>query len=192
MNISNFIVVYDACVLFSGSMRDLLVRIATKELFRAKWTTQIHDEWSRNLMSQAKISVTREKVDRVIQLMNSAVPDCLVEGYQDLIRGLSLPDPNDNHVLAAAIRAGASVIVTNNLRDFPSAILDQYGIEAQSPDDFIEGLFDLSEHLVIEAVREQRKSLQNPSKSPEEFLATLGKNGLIKTVKKIRSSISKI
>lgn len=105
--------------------------------------------------------------------MDKAAPDALVRGYEHLIPGLALPDPNDRHVLAAAIRAGASVIVTCNLADFPPHVLGELDIEAQHPDDFILHLLDLTPDLVVEAAEIHRTSLKNPSKTVDEYIVTL-------------------
>ena len=124
--IPNFTVVYDACVLYPNTLRDLLMELATRDLYRAKWTDEIHDEWIRNL-KQNKPDLPIEKLYRVRDLMNENVRDCLVIDYQWLIEKLNLPDPNDRHVLAAAIKAKAEVIVTSNLKDFPQSELVQPG-----------------------------------------------------------------
>ena len=124
----SFVVLLDANVLFPFTLRDFLVTLATTELYQAKWTEQIHDEWTRSLLE-----IRPELADILPEtrtLMNAAVPDCLVTGYEDIIDSLSLPDPDDRHVLAAAIRCGAQIIVTKNLKDFPGEILNRYGIEA--------------------------------------------------------------
>ena len=102
--IPNFTVVYDACVLYPNTLRDLLMELATRDLYRAKWTAEIHDEWIRNL-KQNKPDLPIEKLDRVKDLMNENVRDCLVTDYQWLIEKLNLPDSSDRHVLAAAIKA---------------------------------------------------------------------------------------
>jgi predicted nucleic acid-binding protein len=83
---------------------------------------------------------TREQLDRTSSFMDRAVPDALVSGYESLIEGLRLPDPDDRHVLAAAIKCNASVLVTFNLRDFPKDVLDIFDVEAMHPDDFIADL----------------------------------------------------
>ena len=105
-------------------------------------------------------------------MMDSAVRDCLITGHLGLIPGLNLPDPDDRHVLAAAIKAGASVIVTYNIKDFPAEALDPFGIEAQHPDDFLVYQFDLKRAEVCNAVRQQRAALKNPPKSVKELLET--------------------
>src|SRR5438477_5898501 len=131
----NFTALYDSCVLYSAPLRDLLMELALTDLFKARWTNDIHDEWIRNVLSNNP-HVTVEQINRTKELMNMHVRDALVEGYQDLIPALELPDPKDCHVLAAAIRCNASVIVTYNLKDFPASHIERYDIEAQHPDEF--------------------------------------------------------
>ena len=105
------------------------------DLVQARWTDEIHDEWIRNLSKNEGIPV--EQLLRTRRLMDDAVLDCLVTGYQPRIPNLTLPDPNDRHVLAAAIECAADVIVTKNLDDFPQAYLNQFGVEATHPDEFV-------------------------------------------------------
>jgi len=131
-----FVVLLDVCVLYPAPLRDFLLRLAVTGLFAAKWTDRIHDEWIRNLLMQRP--GLAEKLPRTRELMNRAVPDALVTGYEDLIENLELPDPDDRHVLAAAIRTGAQAIITFSLRDFPEAYLEPYDVEAIHPDKFIE------------------------------------------------------
>jgi hypothetical protein len=119
--------------------------------------------------------------------MDKATLDALVEGYEDLIPTLSLPDENDRHVVAAAIRGQAQVIVTMNLKDFPSEVLQQYEIEALHPDEFILQLIDLAPNVVMDAAEAHRRSLKNPPKSIEEFLASLEAQGLPKSVAALRT-----
>lgn len=167
---SSFTALYDACVLYPAPIRDLLMWQALTGLFRARWTDQIHEEWIRNVLED-RGDLTRDQLERTRDLMNRAVPDCLVEGYEDLVAGLALPDAGDRHVLAAAIRAGAGVIVTFNLKHFPKPALQPHGVEAQHPDEFIGHLIDLDADAVLAAVKRQRASLKKPPKSVEEFLS---------------------
>jgi hypothetical protein len=118
--------------------------------------------------------------------MDQAAPDALVTGYESLIDSLELPDPDDRHVLAAAIRCGASVIVTLNLADFPDHALANFSIEAQHPDDFVLALLETFPELVLEAARTHRASLKNPPKTQEEYLAELKAQGLEKSVSVLR------
>ncbi|KJV30705.1 toxin-antitoxin system, toxin component, PIN family protein [Aquitalea magnusonii] len=178
---TSFSAVYDACVLYPAPLRDLLLQLAQADLFRAKWSDQIHDEWTRNLLAR-RPDLQPAQLQRTRALMNQAVLDCLVTGHEYLIDGLTLPDEEDRHVLAAAIRSRSSVIVTFNLKDFPVDVLLGHEMEAQHPDEFIMHLIDLNPASVLEAVRACRASLRNPPKSPEEYLATLLQQGLPETV----------
>jgi hypothetical protein len=121
--------------------------------------------------------------------MDEAVRDCLVTDYEDLVGALALPDPDDRHVLAAAIRAGAAIIVTYNLVDFPAGTLDRFDIEAQHPDDFLVSLLDAAPGAVCAADKRQRESLRNPPKTCEELLATLEGQGLTQAVARLRQFI---
>ena len=156
-----FTVVYDACVLYPAPLRDFLMQLAISDLFRACWTEQIHDEWIGNLCVN-RPDLKEEHLQRTRTLMDKHALDALVTGYQDLIESLFLPDPKDRHVLAAAIRAGASAIVTYNLSDFPASELEKYNIEAIHPDDFIFHQIHLSELTVLQAARTHRARLKNP------------------------------
>ncbi len=118
--------------------------------------------------------------------MDDAVPDSLVEHYEPLIEGLELPDPDDRHVLAAAIRAGAQLIVTFNRKDFPGKILNRFGIEAVDPDTFVEQQMDLHEAAVLSVAKSHRAALSNPPKSPDEYLGTLSAQGLIVTASRLQ------
>jgi hypothetical protein len=133
--------------------------------------------------------LTREKLERTRRLMDKHAEDALVVGYEDLIEGLHLPDANDRHVLAAAIRGRADVIVTRNVRDFPPNSLARFGIEAQHPDEFVVHLLDLAPGLVIEAVQRHRESLRNPPKTVEEYLEMIEKEGLTETATILRGLI---
>ena len=113
-------------------------------------------------------------------------------GYEDLIETLDLPDPDDRHVLAAAIRAGAEVILTANLRDFPADVLQQHGIVAMHPDDFITVQLDLAPNVVCSAARRQRESLKNPPKTVDDYLESLERQGLAQTVASLRRFLDRI
>lgn len=182
MKSSPFTAVFDACVLYPAPLRDLLMWLALSGRFRARWTAEIHDEWVRNLHKN-RPDLTPALLRRTVDLMNQAVPDALVSGYEDLIDGLTLPDADDRHVLAAAIRCGASVIVTFNERDFPKDLLAAYGVEVQHPDEFIDDLFDLDQAAVVAAAQKQRSTLKNPPIDVDRYLDILMKQGLTKTVK---------
>lgn len=188
---ANFTAVFDACVLYPAPLRDLLMSVAMTEQFRARWTDEIQGEWVRNLLAN-RDDLTEEQLQRTVELMNQAVPDCLVENHEELIDSLELPDPDDRHVLAAAIMCQADVIVTNNLKDFPQAVMDKYHIDVQSPDVFLNHLFDLNSVAFCKAVHEMRQRLRNPEHTAEELLETFYKQGLPMTVNKLKNVIELI
>lgn len=179
------VVLYDACVLYPAPLRDLLMWLALADLFQARWTDEIHDEWTRNVLAD-RPDITPESLARCRRLMDAHVPDCLVAGYEPLIPTLALPDPDDRHVRAAAIRGGAGAILTSNLADFPASALEPFSIEAVHPDQFIVRLWDEAPGAVLEAVRRQRAGLKRPPKAPPEYLATLERCRLIETVARLR------
>nr|WP_125075341.1 PIN domain-containing protein [Pseudomonas aeruginosa] len=127
--------------------------------------------------------LNQAQLDRTSAAMDRAIPDALVTGYEPLCAGLNLPDPDDRHVLAAAIKCNASVIVTFNLKDFPPEVLEPFEIEAVHPDDFIADLFDLDQAAVLEAAQAQRASLKNPPHTARELLDRLLVQGLTQSVK---------
>jgi predicted nucleic acid-binding protein len=143
---------------------------------------EIHHEWKRNLLKN-RSDLPLEQLDRTSQLMDLAIPDACIDGYEDLVSGLTLPDENDRHVLAAAIRCGADVIVTFNLKDFPSCHLAPYGIEAQHPDEFVENLFHLDSAAVVAAAQSQRRQLKTPTVEVDKYLGFLQRQGLVESVK---------
>jgi hypothetical protein len=124
--------------------------------------------------------------------MDQHIPGCLVTGYEELIPTLSLPDPDDRHVLAAAIHSGASFIVTFNLGDFPGSSLEPYHIEAIHPDEFVVRLWDEHPAAVLEAVRLQRAGLRKPPKTAVEYLATIEQCQLPETAGRFRPYIDQI
>jgi predicted nucleic acid-binding protein len=156
--------------------------LALSGAFRARWSAQIHDEWKRNLLEN-RPDLTSDQLDRTICMMNDAVPGAAVTEYEPLGEGLVLPDPDDRHVLAVAIRSNASVIVTFNQNDFPATVLEPLGIEAQHPDEFAENLLDLDPAAVIAAAQRQRRQLKNPTIDVDRFLDNLLRQGLVQTVK---------
>lgn len=180
-----FTAFYDANVLYPAELRNLLMHLALTGLFRAKWSASVHEEWIASLLEK-RPDLTRGKLERTRALMDKYAEDALVVGYEDLIPGLQLPDPNDRHVLAAAIRARADVIVTINLRDFPAGALAPFGIEAQHPDEFILHLLDLAPGAVVAAAQDHRQSLKNPPKTEATYLEMMERQGLTQTVSVLR------
>ena len=176
----------DACVLYPLAMTDALLSLATAGFFAAKWSTRIEDEWARSLERQrpdltGKLGVRRDS-------MREAVPDWEVPepSWEVLVQGIQLPDPDDAHVLAAAIAGHADCIVTFNLKDFPVPVLRQFGIEAVDPDTFIINQWDLNPVQAIAAFKRMRARRKKPHSSPEDFADALELGGLPATANRLR------
>jgi hypothetical protein len=181
-----FVVVYDANVLYPSTLRDLLIRISQAGLVQAKWTNQILDEVFTNL-HQNRPDLDPAALARTRQLMLRAVRDCLVLGYEPLIDGLKLPDLDDRHVLAAAIKARAQVIVTANLGDFPADSLAEWNIDPKHPDEFVLDQIDLDRQAVYGAVQRIADSWRNPPGTVDDVLGRLDRDGLVESVAALRA-----
>ena len=161
------------------------MELALIDLFRAKWSSMIHDEWTRSLLKNRQ-DLSSDDLKRTRELMDMHVRDCLVVNFEELIPALQLPDSNDRHVLAAAIRGRVDVIVTYNLKDFPENELQKYGIASQYPDEFLTHVLDLAPGTVCAAAQTHRKRLGNPLKTVEEYLECLEKQALNEFVAELR------
>jgi len=182
-----FKVVLDACVLYPAPIRDILLSLAAEGVFIAKWSDIIQDEWLRNLLKN-RTDLKKEQLNQTITAMNLAFPDANVEDFEDLIPSLKLPDRDDRHVVACAIRCNADLIVTFNSRDFPKDELSKYDIEIQKPDELILNLFDIHPELACKAFNKMVKRLKNPKKTKNEVLATLENCGLRESVEKLKNN----
>lgn len=183
---SSLVAVLDASVLYSAPLRHLLIALAINGAFQARWTSTIQDEWVAAL-KRDRPDLDGSRIDRT-RLMDAHLPDAFVTGHEALISGLTLPDANDRHVLAAAIHCSASVIVTVNLKDFPARVLDALSIRALHPDAFVCELLQQDAQLVVAAMREHRQDLKNPPKTPSEYLATLEALEMKNTVAALKES----
>jgi predicted nucleic acid-binding protein len=169
--LANFTAFLDASVLYPAPLRDLLLELAVSDLYRAKWSNAVQDEWFEALL-RTRTDLTRDRLQRTRDLMNAHVRDALVSEFEPLIDILDLPDPDDRHVLAAAIKGRADLIVTTNLKDFPA--------------EFLTHQFHLAQPRFLAAVRTVRLRLKNPAKGVGEYLDILRGQGLLGTVAEIQ------
>lgn len=176
----SFTVIYDANVLYPSVLRDLLIRVAAAGLVRARWTEQILDETFRNIANN-RPDLDLQSLQRTRELMRGAVRDCIVTGYEPLIESLNLPDLNDRHVLAAAIKIHAEVIVTFNGKDFPPSCLAPWGVEVKDPDEFLVDQFHLDAATVHKAVQAIADAYRSPRLSVDEVLNSLEAQGAVQT-----------
>ena len=188
---NRLLAVLDACVLYPAPLRSLLMYLAVAEVYQPRWTDEIHEEWIRNVLRDSP-DLTRPALDRVRSLMEAHVIAGRVTGHEGLIPTLVIPDPDDRHVLATAIRAGAGTIITLNMKDFPAAALGPHGVVASTPDDFVSGLLASTPERVLGAVRTQRLSLKKPALTPEQFLEAPSIAALGKFVASLRPALDRI
>ena len=188
MSQSNTIALLDANVLYSAPLRDIFMQVALTGLFRVKWTETIHDEWITALL-RTHPHLDRQRYERTCEFMNQALPDSNVTDYESWIPKIQLPDPDDRHVLAAAIVGKCEVIVTYNLSDFPSETLGVFGITTQAPDDFFVVHLQSNPEKFCFALKIIRTRLKNPFFSVEMYLSTLLKLHLKKTVKLLQGYV---
>ncbi len=170
-----FKAVLDTNVIFPIVVRDLLFWFAYYELYTPKWSDNIFDEWKEVMIRKG---VNEAEALKRVQKANEAFPDALVKNYHGLITELDLPDEDDRHVLAAAIRTNANVIVTNNLKDFPREYLNSFGLKAKSADDFLTDIIDLNQNKAVKAFKEMVLNRKNPAMDEYQVLESLRKNGL--------------
>ncbi len=173
-----FTCVLDTNVIYPIEVRDLLLWFAHYELYTPKWSKDIFDEWRKVMREKG---VQEAEIAKRIQRVNEAFPDALVANYEALIDNLDLPDPKDCHVLAAAIKTNANLIVTNNLKHFPADKLEAYSLSAKNADDFLTDIIDLNPETAIKAFRKLVLHRRNPDLDEFQVLDRLRKNGLTDT-----------
>lgn len=145
------------------------------------------DEWTRSVIAQKP--QIRASIEDQAKAIANVFGECFVSGHMPLIAGLDLPDPDDRHVPAAAIRCSAQVIVTENRRDFPQEVLEEYEIEVLGADDMLVGTYELYRSAAAQSLRKVRCRYRSPSMSPSEFLFDLTKCGLPKLAAMARPDI---
>ena len=183
---ARFTCVLDTCVIYPIDIRDLLLWFAYFDLYKPKWSQTIFNELHKVMVEkgmpddQAKIQVER---------INAAFPDAMVNNYEELISTLNLPDKKDCHVLAAAIKSDANLIVTNNLKDFDADYLLKFGLYAKNADDFIADTIDLNTTLAKEAFITMVSNRTNPSLDEYQVLNILRNRGLINSANYLHSLI---
>lgn len=179
-----FTAVLDTNVIYPVVIRDLLFWFAHYEMYTPKWSNHIFDEW---ISVMERHGVSSEESEKRVQKANLAFPDAMVQQYEGLIESLVLPDEKDRHVLAAAIKVNAHVIVSNNIKHFPADILNNFGIKVKTPDDFLTDLIDLDGERAIEAFKEMVSYKRKPDMDEFQVLNLLRRNGLTDTANYLHS-----
>lgn len=179
-----FTAVLDTNVIYPVAVRDLLLWFAHYDLYTPKWSAHIFEGWKRVMIRKG---VAEEEAIKRVEAPNRAFPDAFVQHYQGIISSLTLPDPDDCHVLAAAIKSNANVIVSNNIKDFPEEYLRSFGIRVQSADDFLTDIIDLNHELSIKAFREMVMYKKNPEMDIYQVLEQFRNIGLKDTADYLHS-----
>lgn len=180
-----YTVVVDANVLYDAAARDLLIRLAMRDLVRVRWTDHILDECFHALRSN-RPDLREDRLLRMRKLMCDAVPDCIITGHEPLIEAIELPDLGDRHVVAAAVKSDAQAIVTFNTKDFPQESIAPYHVEVIHPDDFFVNQIDLDPIATVHVIHELAEDLKAPSKTPADIVAGLEARGLAVTASRLR------
>lgn len=177
-----FSVVLDTCVLYPAHLRDTILRLAERGLYRALWSADIVDELRRNLVEDG---LDPTAVAHLLSEMRSAFPDAEVSGYESLV-GALVCDPKDRHVLAAAVRGHAGGIVTFNTSDFPDESLSPFELEVIHPDAFLLDQLDLAASAVIDELRQQAGANRRKPKTVSSLLDALARAGAIAFADEVR------
>jgi predicted nucleic acid-binding protein len=178
----SFPALLDTCVLYPAYLCDTLLRLAEAAAYRPLWSAEVLAELRRNLVERG---IPVERVDRRLAHMTRSFPDALVTGYESLVDGMT-NDPKDRHVLAAAVRAGAEVLVTFNTRDFPEPALKPYDVAAVHPDEFLLDQLDLYPGVTIEVLRQQATSYRRVPNTVPDILVLLERTGVPRFAAEVR------
>jgi predicted nucleic acid-binding protein len=185
MAFSPVVAVCDACILYPFHLRNVIAQAGVDRLVHVRWTDEIHEEWMRNLVANVP-DLSVQRLNATKQLMAIALPDATVSGYERHVETISLPDPDDRHVVAAAIEAKATHILTWNLRHFPARVLKARGLVRQTPDAFLADLYDQVPQLLLASLANARRNLSKSALSAEEFLNVLREQKLTQLDKRLR------
>jgi len=183
------VAVFDACILYPFHLRNIVVQAAVDCLIEARWTDEIHYEWILNL-AVGTPAIPTERLQNTRRLMNDALPTAMVTGYENHIPAVNLPDPDDRHVVAAGIAAGASIILTWNLRHFPAKELKRFGLQRETPDTFLAGLYDKVPDLTIGSLANARRNLTKTQVSAFDFINILDSQKLVQLAKRVQKHLT--
>ncbi|UGY16270.1 PIN domain-containing protein [Bradyrhizobium septentrionale] len=193
---NRFTALVDACSLASVLKRNLLLSLAEADFFRLRWSEKILDETQKaveQIYAKRGHPDAADRAQRARKNMEAAFEDAKVENYDHLLPlGDALPDRGDKHVLAAAVKTQASMIVTENLRHFPSDILSDLNIEAKSADSFIADTIALDPGRAVAAIRKMRLRFKRPEKTAEALLLDMEAAGLIEAVDLLREHVESL
>lgn len=186
----------DACALAGALKRNLLLTLAEAGFFRVRWSEKVLDETRmaiQKILEGKNVPDAAERSVRAVILMKAAFEDAIVSSYDDFLSVCDrLPDPDDKHVVAAALKTQASVIVTDNIKHFPANIVAPLNIEARTTDECIANTIALDIGKAVAAIRNMRERLKNPEKTAEILLLDMEAAGLLQTVDLLRPEMQSL
>lgn len=193
---NRFTAFVDACTLAGVLRRNLLLSLAEAEFFRVRWSRPVLDETERaivKMLTGRQIADADQRAKRSIAGMEAAFEDAMVadfDAFMCVCEGL--PDPGDAHVVAAALKTQAAVIVTENVKHFPPAIIGPLNIDVRSADDFLADTIALDSGKAVAAVRRMRERFKKPELSAERLLMDMEANGLTEAVDELRTHVQSL
>ena len=187
---ARYTAILDANVLYPLLMRDVLLSLAHADLYSARWSADIQREWMDALVG--KFPGQKAKIAKTADLMRQSIPDCMVTGYESLVPSLTLPDPDDRHVLAAAITGHADAIVTLNTKDFPEDVLDPFVIERQTPDEFVVNQIMLNKIRALAALKGMRQRWERPEVTPAALIDLFAQRNMPLTAAHLADAVARI
>lgn len=193
---NRFTALVDACCLAGALKRNLLLTLAEAEFFRLRWSKTILDETEQaiaEILTAKGAATPAAHAAKARTNMETAFQDADVGDYDSMLCACDvLPDPGDAHVLAAALKTQAAIIVTDNLKDFPAALLAPLNLEARSADAFIADTIALDPGRAVAAIRRLRERLQRPEKTAELLLLDMEAAGLTESVDAMRAHVASL
>jgi hypothetical protein len=193
---NRYTVFIDACSLAGVLQRNILLSLAEADFFRVQWSAEVMGETEKaltDIFTNKGHATPATAAAKQCQSMQEAFPEAMVAGYEPyLTTAAGLPDSGDAHVLAAAIKAQASSIVTENMRHFPATQLGPLGIEAKTADDFIADTIELDIGKAVAVIRSMRQRYKNPALTAEDLLLKMEAAGLTATVDLLRPHVESL
>jgi hypothetical protein len=193
---NRFTAFVDACTLAGALKRNLLLTLAEADFFRVRWSGPVMDETQRaieSILARKGVLDAAERAKRARDAMESAFEEAMVTDFEKFLCVCEgFPDVNDAHVVAAALKTQAAVIVTENLRHFPEALLLPLNLEVRSADVFIADTVALNDGRAVAAIRRMRHRLRRPEKTAELLLLDMEAAGLTETVDTLRQHVESL
>ena len=193
---NRFTAFIDACSLAGALTRNLLLTLAEAEFFRVRWSVSVLDETQKaiqKILIKKDVEDARERAVRARRAMETAFEDAMVIDFEKfLCVAEGIPDPKDAHVVAAALKTQAAVIVTENIKHFPPELMAQLNLDIRSADIFIADTIALDEGKAVAAIRKMRERFKKPEMTAESLLIEIEAVGLTETADMLKPHVQSL